>query len=225
MADEQGPPDPRADAEPVEVISQSEAKQRADSGGYLANGKPAPRAAVVDMNTPSPGPNNPQPQAGGPKTDDDYWGGPPQSEAPAPQPKKGKKAGVDPDDAYWGGPKAEAPPPAPAPEKPPGMFEGAKAAVGGAYDATVDAASRGMDQVAQVDQAAGSKLHEAIGAADGLFTRFAKNYVQSRDSASQALKESGNFAADSGSGALDPRNVAAFTAQAALALLNEGWSA
>src|SRR5579859_3801132 len=117
----------------------------------------------------------------------------------------------------------EPPPPPPAPP-PPGMWDRAKAAVGQAYNGAVDATSRGMDQFHEADLAAGSKLHEPIGQDDGLFTRFAKNYVQSRDSANQQMSESGNFEANSGAGAVDPRNVAAFAAKASLALLNEGWS-
>jgi hypothetical protein len=117
----------------------------------------------------------------------------------------------------------EPPPPAP-PTPPPGLWDRAKAAAGEAYQGAVDATSRGMDQFHQADLSAGSKLHEPISGEDGLFTRFAKNYVQSRDSANQQMQEAGNFEANSGAGAVDPRNVAAFAAKASLALLNEGFS-
>jgi hypothetical protein len=116
------------------------------------------------------------------------------------------------------------PPPPPSPAPPPGLWDRAKAAAGEAYQGAVDATSQGMDKFAQADIAAGSKLNEPISEQDGLFTRFAKNYVQSRNSANQQMGEAGNFEANSGAGAVDPRNVAAFAAKASLALLNEGWS-
>jgi hypothetical protein len=44
-------------SEPLDVISPSEGKLRQDSGGYLANGSPAPRAALVDQGEGSSAPS------------------------------------------------------------------------------------------------------------------------------------------------------------------------
>jgi GNAT superfamily N-acetyltransferase len=108
-------PATRAGAEPVEVISPAEVKLRQRSGGFLANGKPAPSAAMVDT------------QGGG--------GSPQQS------PGGTGNAWLD---QFGPDHPPEPPPPAP-PGPPPGLWDRTKAAVGGAYNSAVDATSRGMD--------------------------------------------------------------------------------
>lgn len=84
-------PQPQGAATPAEVISPSEAKKRQDSGGYLADGKPAPRAAIVDTQQPGP-PVKPSGQSRVAAADDDYfdraYGKPTEPPAPPIKPVK-----------------------------------------------------------------------------------------------------------------------------------------
>jgi hypothetical protein len=112
----------------------------------------------------------------------------------------------------------EPPPPGPPPP-PPGLGE----RLGAAYNQAVGAASSGMDTLHQADLDAGTKLRQPISDQDGIFTRFAKNYIQGRDAASAQLQASGDTEMEGGQ--VNPVNAAEFAAKASLALLNEGWSA
>lgn len=114
-------------AQPIEVIDAAEAQKRQASGGYLADGSPAPEAAMVDTAT------GPAPQTGGKPpvaaADDDYFD---QYSAPgAPKQPTGRVAAADDDyfDRSYGKPieptKPVIKPPAPETHPMHAFFKGA----------------------------------------------------------------------------------------------------
>lgn len=116
---------PAADAQPIEVIDAAEAQKRQASGGYLADGSPAPEAAMVDTAT-GPVPQGPSraPQASGKPpvaaADDDYFDRYSADSKQAPVKSGGKVAAADDDyfDKQYGKP-TEAAPTTAKPLKPP----------------------------------------------------------------------------------------------------------
>lgn len=211
-------------AEQVETISPAEAQLRQSSGGYQADGTPAPEAAVVDSQGQQPGPVRPKKQASPKqvKEEPSYYNAPPLEErmankaAPAPAP--GPQGAQPQQPSYYDAkPYQEPPPPPGPPPPPPSLWDRTKAAVANAYASVKSAATEpgGADElVNSIPENAASKP----------FTSFMRQYLEDKQAADQQLKESGDMAAPDAS-ALDPRNVSVFAAKAALALFNEGWSA
>jgi hypothetical protein len=211
----------RAHAIPIETVSAAEAKQRQDSGGYTAEGKPS-GPVMVDTKG-----EEPEPPA--PKKRPAYWDTPmgDTSEsaaktppaAPSASPSASPQPQVRP--KYWDQDMTKDPdvlPPPPGPEPPPpNLWERTKAAVSGAYNSLSDAATApgGTDDlVNSIPESAATKP----------FTSFMRQYLEDRQGANQQLQESGEMAFPD-KDAIDPRNLGAFAAKATLALLNEGWSA